>query len=170
MLREKWVQQKKVNCTNSSKNHYWSAVNISDWCSITLYFLVECSSTCKIDQSANFFKTFPQPLTQGVISVRVLNYDFLISFTHFSHCISQNGRLPEAKHRLYLWVQGLWRLDVDSWTCSIWCLLIQTYMILTVCSSYPIWLVNLPDVWCVWLSESVMLLSALWCGFTLSIL
>lgn len=108
--------------------------------------------------------TCPNPEQRPrVISARALNYDVLVFVTHVSHCISQSGRLLKAKHKLCLWVLCLWRLDVDSWISSIWCLLIQNYVISTAWSSDTVWLVNLQDEWCVQLSESVMLLCVFCC-------
>lgn len=91
--------------------------------------------------------------------------------------------LPKANCRLCLWVWCRWRFNVDSWICFIWCLLIQKYVILTVCSSYTVWLVNFPDVcdwlkvWCCCLHCDVVLLPSMggmnwifWCVNCLCVL
>lgn len=81
-----------------------------------------------------------------------------ISCPSLSRCISHSGQLPKAKRRLYL-SSACKRLNVDSWICILWGLLIQKSMISTVCSSYTVWLVNIPDLGCVSMcvTENVML-------------
>lgn len=107
--------KKRVNCSISLHDHYWTPVSITDCRSITLHLDQNCQVLPNLDTEGDFSES-----SQHWYSI-LLSISLTASPRAFD-CREQNT--------------DCWRSDVDSWICLMWCLLIQKYVLSTVCFSY----------------------------------